>query len=144
MKKTIPIPSNLLQQNCFLRDTTKKSSSCGVSPTTFDSIDEVTTDTGIELKRSSNPYQITPQYVNSFVESSDYRRDPISAVNNGVKKKNLGDITQFQDLSSLDTAQLGSLIGQLQERFANAQSEKKVSGVTETPNSDNGGSSDVK
>lgn len=119
------VNSHLLQQNCFIRDCV---SSCSSEPlekcSSYLSIDEVSTPKGVELRETVNPYPITPQYVNSFADSSDYRRDPVSAINNASKRINLGDITQIQDVASMDSSQARSLYEQLSKRFAAAASDK--------------------
>lgn len=143
MSKNVPIKSNLLQQNCFLRDCSpaldisgKNSLSDGVS---YESVDLVTESDGIRVRKTLVPYPITPDYVDSFVDSSDYRKDPAAAVLNSVKKPNLGDITSFQDVSSMDTASAQALYKQLQARFSS------VSVAAPVASSDyNGGDNDGK
>lgn len=112
------IQSNLLQQNCFVRDVCVASDLQHVSSDKFCSIDEKVDEGGVHIEKNEYPYPITPDYVNSFVESSDYRRDPFSAVLNSVKGNNLGDVRSMQDISSMDTEQARSLYKQLSERFS--------------------------
>lgn len=116
--ENIPVKSQLLQQNCFLRDLYPGSCSSACPPDKFVSVDEVVTDTGVQLKYSENDYPITPQYVNSFVDSSDYRNDVVSAIANGHKRQNLGDITDFQKVASMDMESARALYKQLSEVFA--------------------------
>lgn len=129
------VNSNLLQQNCFVRDVTRKSEvTCDSSSTSsFFSLDEKLTKNGTEFFLTEYPYPITPQYVNSFVDSSDYRRDPISAINNGVNRRNLGDITGVQSLSSMDMTQARSLYEQLSKVF---NTSNTTSDITLNSNSD--------
>lgn len=116
------VQSNLLQQNCFVRDCSKKSDLKTDYPEnpTYTSLDEVTVDKGIEFRETVQPYLITPQYVSSFIDSSDYRRDPANAIANGVKRVNLGDISGFQDVSKMDMTQARALYSQLSAKFAKA------------------------
>lgn len=113
------VRSNLLQQNCFVRDSRLgKDLCCSSSPDSFLSIDEIVTSKGVELKESVNSYPITPQYVDSFVESSDYRKDPFSAISSGVERQNLGDITDVQKVISMDSEQARALYAKLSEVFS--------------------------
>lgn len=73
---------------------------------------------------SEIPYEITPDYVNSFTDSADYRRDPVAAVINSTPRQNLGDVTEFQKINELDDSQAAALFAQLKERFAKAVKEK--------------------
>lgn len=123
------IQSNLLQQNCFVRDAINKSELVSGQPSEYVSLDEVVTSKGVELKESVEPYPITPEYVSSFADSADYRRDPIQAINNSVKGVNLGDITDIQKVSQLDTTEARALYDQLKARFASV----------DKPVEDNGG-----
>lgn len=121
------VQSNLLQQNCFVRDVTNKSGLTDSSaPDSFLSIDEVVTSKGIELKESVSPYPITPQYVDSFIASSDYRRDPFGAIANGSNRKNLGDVSSMQRVAAMDSSSLSSLCSDLKSKL-NSVSEPKAS-----------------
>lgn len=124
------VQSNLLQQNCFVRDVTRKVDVKGDVCDFFESLTEVTTDKGVELKNTVEPYHITPQYVTSFVESSDYRKDPLNAIANGVKRVNLGDISDVQRVASLDSSEARALYERLKARFESV-SEPKTEPKTE-------------
>lgn len=139
-KNTSRIQSNLLQQNCFVRDVTNKND-LGPTPTdSFVSLDEIVTDKGVELRETVNPYPITPQYVNSFVDTADYHRDPVSAINAGVKRPNLGDITDIQKVSSLGTDEARALYNQLKSRFEAVDKSSVTDTVTDSVS---GGSDNV-
>lgn len=121
------VQSNLLQQNCFVRDVTNKAGLVNNScPDSYLSLDEVVTSKGVEIKESVNDYPITPQYVSSFLDSSDYRKDPFSAISNGVNKQNLGDISDVQKVVSMDTEQARALYNQLSEVFSKPVDPKPV------------------
>lgn len=120
------IQSNLLQQNCFVRDVTRVGGiSVSSSPESFLSIDEVVTSKGVELVESDNPYPITPQYVKSFVDSADYHNDPFGSIVS--PRQNLGDITAMQKVSSMDTEQARNLYAQLSDVFSKSDSSKSDS-----------------
>lgn len=129
--KKVSVPTNLIRQNCYLRFTSEASSldlKSGYSDSQYVSLDEKVTDKGLEIEYNSYPYPITPQYVNSFVDSADYRRDPLNAISNGVKRSNLGDVTSVQDISSMDTQEARVLYDQLSAKFSkNASASASVS-----------------
>lgn len=125
MKKNVGsnrLQSNLLQQNCFVRDVVRLDTDCSLcdQPSTYVSLDEVVSSDGVKLVETSNPYPITPDYVNSFAEGSEYRLDPLNALNNSVKRRNLGDVRGIQDISNMDNDQLVSLFEQLKSRFSSS------------------------
>lgn len=116
-----PIVTNLIRQNCFLRDVVSAAPTSGAhSPDTYISLDEVTTSSGIALRETVKDYEITPDYVQSFVDSSDYRLDPVNAVANGHSRSNLGDISSVQEVASLDTERARALYQQLSKLFSNS------------------------
>lgn len=131
------VQSNLLQQNCFVRDVTLKSDLSVPSIVSFESIDEVVTDKGVEVRKTVEPYHITPQYVSSFVDSVDYRKDPIGAIANSFKRLNLGDITDVQKVASMDVSSARALYAELQKRFAEVKSDVKKDVKTDIPGGDN-------
>lgn len=122
------VQSNLLQQNCFVRDCSLKSdlNSDSSSESSYLSFVEKVVSNGTTLELHSFPYPITPHYVDSFVDSTDYRVDPLGSVANSVKRKNLGDIRAMQDVSKMDSDQARVLYSQLSERFK-AASDKVAS-----------------
>lgn len=124
-KELKPLNTNLLKQNCFLRECVDIPFRAAEKITKYESIDEVTTDKGVELRYTEHDYPITPEYVNSFAESADYRRDPISAIANGGSRKNLGDITDMQNVSAMDTEQARNLYEQLKQKFGKAEELKQ-------------------
>lgn len=115
------IPVNLIQQNCFIRDVTRLSpNSYSSSPDTYLSLDEVATPTGIELRANVNDYPITPAYVRSFADSSDYRNDLASALSAKSSRPNLGDVSDIQKIASMDASQARALYNQLVSAFGSS------------------------
>lgn len=116
--KNNKVVSNLLQQNCYVRDVIRADDlrSSDVR-SKFSSIDEVVTSKGVELKRVVLDYPITPQYVQSFVDSSDYRRDPLQAISNAPKRSNLGDIS---DIQKIDISSIKDLLSELNSKIDKA------------------------
>lgn len=112
------VVSNVLKQNCYIRDCIPiEDVSSEYSDKTFKSLTETQTSKGIDINFVDVPYPITPQYVNSFVDSSDYRRDPVNAVANGVKRTNLGDVSGLQDVLGLDFVSAQKLYSALKRKF---------------------------
>lgn len=122
-----PVPTSLLQQNCYLLDATVSSSvsASTAAKKTYTSLDEVTDVTGVKLVQTENDYPITPEYVDSFSESSDYRNDVVGAISSAPKRRNLGDITEFQNVASMDMESARALYKQLQDKFAKAQAQSQ-------------------
>lgn len=116
--KSSRIQSNLLEQNCFVRDVTRKVDlSTKLEGDVYVSLDEVPSSNGFNMEPHQYDYPITPDYVNSFADSVDYKNDPLNAINNGVIKQNLGDVASLQELSKLDTVQQKELYAQLKSKF---------------------------
>ncbi|QXN75166.1 hypothetical protein [Microvirus mar34] len=118
--------TNIIQQNCYIRDFAPGYDSIHEPLSTFESIDEVTTPHGIELHVSTHDYPITPEYVDSFAQSADYRTDVAGSIARSVPGKNLGDITEIQNVSSMDMEHARALYSQLSERFANASQNAQI------------------
>lgn len=136
--KNSRVQSNLLQQNCFVRDVVRTTDlSVSSSPESFLSIDEVVTSKGVELKETDNPYPITPQYVKSFADSVDYHKDLLGAISSGERRSNLGDITDIQKIVSMDSEQARALYNQLSAVFAQKPVEKSVETSAEDINGGN-------
>lgn len=130
------LSSNLLKQNCYIRSTVDECDKCtDYSEKSFVTIDEVVTSNGVHIVENSIPYPITPQYVNSFVDSSDYRRDPVNAVLNAPRRQNLGDITGIQDICGFDFISAQKLYQALKTKFetpkAMPQSDNNATTKTE-------------
>lgn len=135
---TSRIRSNLLEQNVYIRDVTTKSSSGLVSSDTYFSLEERVVKDGIKQELVEYPYPITPASVDSYLESSDYRRDPLSALNSKPRGVNLGDIRSLQEFDSLDVASKQALFAQLREKFSSVGSEAPTPG-SEAPIPGSGG-----
>lgn len=117
------IPSVLLQQNCFVRQYIKDPDiHTDYSETSYQSLDERVTDKGLEIVYNEYPYHITPDYVNSFVDSSDYHNDPLGFINKSVSRPNIGDVSSIQNILSMDTLQQKVLYDQLSAKFSKQSS----------------------
>ncbi|WGL31169.1 hypothetical protein [Dipodfec virus UOA04_Rod_757] len=122
-----PVRTGLIQQNCFIRDLVRLDTCSTPVQDTYVSLDEQVTPHGVKLVETVHDYPITPEYVNSFAEASDYRRDPASAVANSPTRQNLGDIVDLQKASKMSLSDAAALLAQLQKKFASAQSNTSAS-----------------
>lgn len=134
MSKSSRIVSNLLQQNCYVRDVTRSVDlkSPSSSDSQYLSLDEEQTDEGFKIKKNLYPYPITPDYVASFADSSDYRRDPANSVVSGVKGKNIGDCTDFQKIMNMDSSDMYALYNQLKTKFSKPVSQTVSDAAVQT------------
>lgn len=128
VNKSSRVQSNLLQQNCFIRDVTraidlKVASSVDSS---YLSLDEEVSSEGVKIVKKPVPYHITPDFVSSFADSADYRRDPANAVANGVSRRNLADCTDFQKIVGMDSAAQYELYNQLKTKFSKSNSNNNT------------------
>lgn len=133
------VPLNLIKANLYAC----KPIPCNQSKadSTYVELVEITNADGSRIEKLiQKPYDITEEYVKSFEHSSDYRLDPASAVNNGAKRHNLGDVTDMQALYAMDSAEISALSAKLSAvaEFVKAK-ETKQSTVKE--NNDNGNES---
>ena len=86
---------------------------------------------GIKEELVAVDYPITPDYVKSFSDSADYKKDIAGAVAQSAQntRSNLGDITALQDVLSKDTESVRKLRADIKQVIANiekAQKEKSV------------------
>lgn len=108
------VQSNLLQQNCYVRDCSLKSDlSTPVVNKSYESLSTIPCEDGFREDFVTVPYEITPQYVNSFLASSDYKRDPVNSVVSSVPRVNLGDVRDIQKASSMDMSEARALFDKL-------------------------------
>lgn len=127
MKKSIPIKTNIIKQNCYIRECSPaldlKTDS--KKEQFYQSMEEHIEKDCLRHILVDVPYEITPDYVNSFAQSADYRNDPIGAIVNApVGRQNLGDITEYQKVSQMDDTQARDLFNQLKKRFSKSAADK--------------------
>lgn len=130
------LQTNLLQQNCYVRDVTNKVYTHREPITQYESLDTVVEEDGVKLRRAVQDYPITPQYVQSFVDSADYRKDPLGAIANGKSRQNLGDITEMQQVSNMGTDEARAMYEQLKQRFSEAEKQAQAKSIENNSNSE--------
>lgn len=130
------LKSQLLQQNVFLRDTVpahdlKKGNECKDYYDVFE--EDVIDRDGFPVHREvlkKVPYPHTPESVQSFESSTDYKIDPSNA--RRVGGVNLGDISAVQSLLRSDRAAQNPDYQELLKKIvAYSQLQKKVDGEKE-------------
>ena len=89
-----------IMQNCFRRDTNSVIKS-RTKPNTeikkYCSLEKKEIANGFVEVLEEKDYPINARSVSSYAKGADYRNDPVGAAANGVKRVNLGDITDIQD-----------------------------------------------
>lgn len=103
---------------------------------------EISTDNGIYEKLVEVDYPITPDYVKSFANSTDYRNDIESALNSPAPGANLGDMTDLQAIACMDMSAVKELQEKLSARVKELQAvqleQKNVQVDKETEDLNNG------
>lgn len=125
-----PLKSQLLQQNVFLRDTVPAYDlKRGNDPKEYydvfeeDSIDKDGFPVHREVMKKV-PYPHTPESVQSFESSADYKIDPSNARRSGGI--NLGDVSGVQYLFRSDSASENSEYQEFLQRLATSLKKKDV------------------
>ncbi|WGL31058.1 hypothetical protein [Dipodfec virus UOA04_Rod_690] len=119
------VQSNLLEQNVFVRDSVaakdlRSYEKTFDNPRYYYELEEVTEGNGIKHRIVTREYPITPEYLDSQLESCDYKLDPAGAIARSPKRVNLGDITDAQKLDGLSSSELEAL----RDYFAQCAIEK--------------------
>lgn len=124
------VVGNLIQQDCYVRDCSLcRDIDTSVFPAKYISLDEKVTPTGVVQEFNEYDYPITSEYVNSFVESCDYRIDPLQAMSKSAPGVNLGDISDIQNVANMDMEQARKIYEELAACFSNSVStsdKKKI------------------
>lgn len=118
MKKTKRVLSNLIQQDVYVRDCRPAEDLASVrARNCYYSLDEVVVPTGVELRETCHDYPITPESVDSYLESSDYRNDIQSAMSMPSRGCGLGDVSLMQEILAMDSADARRFVSELQTRL---------------------------
>ena len=113
MKK---VHSNIIAQDCYLREVTPKVvKKSEYAPRRFPSLVEVPDSVGVHYDLRDFDYPITPESVKSYVDSTDYKRDPAAAIAAGSRGVNLGDITELQRVTNSDVSAVRLTLEKIQK-----------------------------
>lgn len=97
------VQTNLLEQNVYVRDMLPPfDEKKDYLIDSYIGLDTVVGDMCEKDVLSGNPYPITPDSVNSYADSTDYRTDPLAAMNSSAPGKNIGDVAMYQKILSMD------------------------------------------
>ena len=113
MKK---VHSNIISQDCYIRDVTPKVvKKSEYAARRFPSLVEVPDSVGVHYDLRDFDYPITPESVKSYVDSTDYKRDPAAAIAAGSRGVNLGDITELQRVTNSDVSAVRLTLEKIQK-----------------------------
>lgn len=90
-------------------------------------LQEETTQNGIREHYVAVDYPITPESVNSYADSADYRKNP-DVIKNAVHRQNLGDVSEVQKVMSNDMTEMRLMFAKMQEvmkKVEDSQNPKK-------------------
>ena len=113
MKK---VHSNIISQDCYLREITPKVvKKSEYAARRFPSLVEVPDSVGVHYDLRDFDYPITPESVKSYVDSTDYKRDPAASTAAGSRGVNLGDITELQRVTNSDVSAVRLTLERIQK-----------------------------
>lgn len=134
MSNSKKVYSNVLQQNCFVRQIAplfdKKSK---FIDSDFWQLDREVTPDGYREKLVKYPHKVTPDSVNSYADSTNYRIDTENFVLGSGRNYQSADVRAIQDIASMDSEQARVYLDELQSRI-NAALEK----IKKSPSNDDG------
>lgn len=125
-----PVPTNLIKQNCYIKTATMSidTHSPYVQKKYYE-LQRKTVANGIIEELVEVDYPISPDTVKSYADSADYRRDPFGAVASATPRKNLGDITEAQKASQIDTEMAkeiyNKVLADVKQKLAEQKQESK-------------------
>lgn len=121
MKGCTKLKTNLLQQNVYIRDAALAHDlKDDYRQESYVAQDFKTEKGAVKEVLHVEPYPITPEYVNSFVDSCDYRSDPLAAQvkSSNDQRKNLGDVASLQGVYSMSSDQLKNYLSNIQKLYS--------------------------
>lgn len=127
--------TNLIKQDCYVLDYVPPfDEKNDYLQKSFCSLDTVVDENGTREVLTKQAYPITPDSVNSFAASCDYKIDPLSAISQ-PQKGSYVDVGEIQRLSRMDSVDLQNAVEALRTRLKTAQEvlqAKSVKGTTST------------
>lgn len=122
MKK---VKFNLIQQNIYVRENAEQvvEDKQDYAVDSYESLDEVVTEKGVELVRSTQEYPITPESVNSFIEASNYKNNLEQALQSSPRGQNIGDVAELQDILSRNPQAIADFFKQAVEKVNASKAE---------------------
>lgn len=99
---------------------------------------QIQTANGVVEEYIEVDYPITPDYVKSFANSTDYRNDIERALNEPARGVNMGDMTDLQDIVNMDMTAVKDLQAKLAECVKQLQVTQVPQEKTESEVTNNG------
>lgn len=130
-----PVLVNGIRQNCYLLDRRVGVDSVRplVETKKYFDLEEKQLPNGYAQELVEKDYPINSDSVSSYIESSDYRNDPLQAIANAPKRVNLGDISEVQRFMNENpveaTRQYADILSKVSQYFkevAEKQSQQKT------------------
>lgn len=110
--------SNLLRQNVYVRDVVAPyDEKCDYHIDRFSSVDYQDVPGACREVVTGHDYPITPDSVNSYADSCNYKVDPMN-VPLTPRGENLGDLTFMQKLMDMDSSERDSFLEGLKSRLS--------------------------
>lgn len=126
-KQRIKLTTNLINAEIYANSPQLVSGVKGNrTPSKYREVVEVRDDNGMHFETVERDYPITADYVNSFADAANYKKD-ISSALNAPKKTNLGDISSVQEILQSDSRDILQQIDDLKKRVLETQKEKEKS-----------------
>lgn len=142
MKGCKKIHSNVLQQDIYVRDASAaRDLKTDFLQKSYVAQDFKTEQGAVREVLHREPYPITPDYVNSFVDACDYRSDPLAAQVKSANdnRKNLGDVASLQNVYAMSAEQVSAYLSKLQNLYADkVTAEKAAQSASDTEVNNNG------
>lgn len=132
VQQRIQVPMRLIKQNVYARvfvplEDEKKD----YLQESYVSQDEVTRPGGVFIEQTVRPYEITPEYVKSFSDGTNYRNDLDAFVNRLAPGKNIGDVSALQELLKKSPQEVQSMLAKFADMIASEQVSKASSEVSD-------------
>lgn len=87
-------------------------------------LQEETAQNGVVERYVAVDYPITPESVNSYADSADYRKNP-DVIKNAVRRQNLGDVSEVQKVMSNDMTEMRTMFAKMQEVMKKIEDSQK-------------------
>lgn len=134
------VQSNLLEQNVYVRDARDfPDLRDDYLIDSYVSLDSKVEDMGVVENFVVNPYPITPESVNSYADSADYRSDIVSAMNAPARGRNIGDVSIYQQVMEMSPSERKEFIESLQNVANSSSVASSIDSISDSKGENNNG-----
>lgn len=121
-----PKTSILDFQNCYLKSASPAVVGRSIPASKkYVELEEQMLPNGVKYELVEKEYPFTPEYVRSYADTVDYRRDPMQAIANAPKRANLGDVGAIQQLLNSSSEENFAFLEKLIEARKAVQAAQK-------------------